>query len=54
MMQECPRCKSNLFIKSGIVNQRQRYKCKEYAYHYSVIQKSDTSAENQGNGAIAK
>jgi transposase len=51
-MQECPRCKSNTYIKSGEVNNRQRYKCKGCAYHYSVIQKSDTSKESQRRLAL--
>jgi len=51
-MQECPRCKSRKFIKSGIVKERQRYKCKECAYHYSVIQKSDTSKESERRLAL--
>ncbi len=51
-MQECPRCKSQNFIKSGVVKERQRYKCKECAYHYSVIQKSDTSKESERRLAL--
>ena len=51
-MQECPRCKSNAYIKSGTVNKRQRYKCKGCAYHYSVIQKSDTSNKPQRRLAL--
>jgi transposase-like protein len=51
-MQECPRCKSQQFIKSGIVKERQRYKCKECAYYYSVSQKSDTSNQSQRRLAL--
>ncbi len=51
-MQECPRCKSRHFIKSGIVKERQRYKCKECSYFYSVAQKSDTSKESQRRLAL--
>ncbi len=51
-MQECPRCKSQNFIKSGVVKERQRYKCKKCAYHYSVIQKSDTSKESERRLAL--
>lgn len=32
----CPNCGSNTFIKSGIVNDRQRYKCKSCGYYFSV------------------
>ena len=51
-MQECPRCKSQQFIKSGIVKERQRYKCKDCAYHYTVSQKSDTSNQSQRRLAL--
>ncbi len=52
MMLECPRCKSHKSIKSGIVKGRQRYKCKECAFHYSVAQRSDTSKESQRRLAL--
>lgn len=32
----CPNCNSDNFIKSGIVNKRQRYKCKSCGYFFSV------------------
>lgn len=32
----CPRCQSTLVVKAGIVNERQRYKCKSCGYYYSV------------------
>jgi len=51
-MQECPRCTSQKFIKSGVTQGRQRYKCKECAYHYSVVQKSDTSTDSQRKLAL--
>ena len=51
-MQECPRCKSQQFIKSGIVKERQRYKCKKCAYYYTVSQKSDTSNHSQRRLAL--
>lgn len=35
-MKTCPNCTSSSYIKSGIVNQRQRYKCKECNYYFSV------------------
>lgn len=43
---------SHNFIKSGVVKERQRYKRKECAYHYSVIQKSDTSKESERRLAL--
>ncbi|MFB0903347.1 MAG: helix-turn-helix domain-containing protein [Nonlabens sp.] len=34
--QICPNCNSDKNIKSGIVGNRQRYKCKECKYFFSV------------------
>ena len=38
-MKECPRCKSTNFRKDGIVKQKQRYFCKDCAYHFTVKQR---------------
>lgn len=35
-IQFCPSCNHDKSIKSGIVNQRQRYKCKKCNYNYTV------------------
>ncbi|TNE72186.1 IS1 family transposase [bacterium] len=35
----CPKCESEDFVKSGIVMERQRYRCKNCNYHYSVQKK---------------
>lgn len=32
----CPNCSSDSYVKSGIVNDRQRYKCKDCGYYFSV------------------
>lgn len=32
----CPNCSSENYVKSGIVNNRQRYKCKDCNYYFSV------------------
>lgn len=32
----CPKCENNAIIKSGIVNNRQRYQCKKCNYFFSV------------------
>lgn len=32
----CPNCGSDHYVKSGIINQRQRYKCKACNYFFSV------------------
>jgi transposase-like protein len=33
---KCPKCKSDKKIKDGVVKQKQRYKCKECAFRYTV------------------
>ena len=35
-MKLCPNCQSDRIIKSGIVNDRQRYKCKKCNYYFTV------------------
>jgi transposase-like protein len=32
----CPNCSSDQYVKSGIVNNRQRYKCKSCGYYFTV------------------
>ncbi|WP_036819629.1 terminase gpP N-terminus-related DNA-binding protein [Polaribacter sp. Hel1_85] len=32
----CPNCSSDRYIKSGIIKNRQRYKCKECSYFFTV------------------
>ncbi|NQW35831.1 MAG: IS1 family transposase [Flavobacteriales bacterium] len=32
----CPNCSSNTYVKSGIVKDRQRYKCKKCGYFFTV------------------
>ena len=32
----CPKCKSTEYVKNGIVNNRQRYKCKHCSLNYTV------------------
>lgn len=34
--ERCPNCNSDQFIKSGIINKRQRYKCKSCNYFFTV------------------
>ena len=36
----CPKCKSDQKIKTGIIKSRQRYKCKGCGYHFTVELKS--------------
>lgn len=35
-MKECPVCQSTSLIKSGVINGRQRYKCKQCKYFFTV------------------
>jgi transposase-like protein len=35
-MERCPNCKSTNFCKDGIVKQRQRYKCKNCNFRFTV------------------
>jgi hypothetical protein len=35
-LNSCPNCGSDNYIKSGIVSNRQRYKCKSCGYFFSV------------------
>ncbi len=41
----CPRCDSESVVKSGFVNNRQRYLCKDCSYYFSV-QKSGKRIDN--------
>ncbi len=38
---DCPKCRSSKFVKNGIAGGRQRYKCKNCGYNYTVKRKSD-------------
>lgn len=42
---DCPRCNSNQYHKAGTVKGKQRYKCKNCHYFYSVEKKS--TAQNK-------
>ena len=35
--KKCPNCQSPKYIKSGIVNNRQRFKCKDCNYYFTVF-----------------
>ncbi len=37
---QCPKCKSERFIKDGIVKGKQRHKCKTCNFRYTVVKKS--------------
>jgi len=32
----CPKCRSSQLTKSGVVKERQRYRCKDCGYHFTV------------------
>ena len=51
-MKECPKCSSDETVKSGKIRGKQRYKCKACNYHYTVIQKSDTSTASDRKLAL--
>ena len=51
-MRKCPKCSSESTVKSGKIRGKQRYKCKACNYHYTVIQKSDTSTESDRKLAL--
>ncbi len=48
----CPNCNSNTHIKSGIINNRQRYKCKICNYYFTVNKLGKKIGKNSklGNG----
>lgn len=37
---QCPKCESSKHVKDGIVKNKQRYKCKECSFRYTVLKKS--------------
>jgi transposase-like protein len=41
----CPKCGSQEYTKNGIVSGRQRYRCKQCQYNYTVTQKSNAITE---------
>ncbi len=51
-MLNCPRCSSADRVKTGVLNGRQRYKCKACRYLYTVAHKSDISTVAQRRLAV--
>ena len=35
----CPKCQSQQVIKSGVINERQRFRCKQCSYSFTVLKK---------------
>ena len=42
---DCPKCKSKQYVKNGIINDRQRYKCKKCSLNYTVEYKAGIKPE---------
>ena len=34
--RKCPKCANENIVKSGVINNRQRFKCKNCGYHFTV------------------
>lgn len=49
---ECSKCKSNNYRKDGIVKSKQRYRCKECNYRYTVMVKSTAKPEDMKRQAL--
>ena len=49
---DCPKCKSSNHKKNGIINGRQRYKCHDCGYNYSVELKSTAFPESVKKQAL--
>jgi transposase-like protein len=45
MAMDCPKCKSRHHVKDGIVRGKQRYRCKDCGYRYTVECKSDIKSQ---------
>lgn len=35
-VRKCPKCTNEKIVKSGVINNRQRFKCKSCGYHFTV------------------
>lgn len=50
--KSCPNCGSEHYIKSGIVNNRQRYKCKACSYFFTVFKEGKKIDDYYVNKAL--
>ena len=50
---KCIKCKSDKSVKNGIVSSRQRYKCNDCGYNYTVDHKSDVKSNETKRLALA-
>jgi len=48
----CPRCSSDKKVKSGIINSRQRYRCKDCNYNFTVEIKSTSKPKSMKKQAL--
>lgn len=51
-MINCPKCQQSNTIKAGKVKDKQRYKCRDCNYYYSVISKSGSGNKTQKRQAL--
>ena len=50
--KKCPNCTSSKYVKSGILNNRQRYKCKECGYNFTVFKDGKKISDYYVNKAL--
>ncbi|KAA6342012.1 hypothetical protein EZS27_010215 [termite gut metagenome] len=48
----CPKCTCNTSVKSGLIKGKQRYKCKECGYNYTVELKSTAKPQSMKKQAL--
>lgn len=51
-MNTCPSCASEFNVKSGIVKGRQRYRCKDCGYHFTVAKQGKSIDDYYVNKAL--
>lgn len=49
----CVKCNSEKLVKNGIVAKKQRYRCNDCGYNYTVSQKSDVKSNDTKKLALA-
>jgi len=48
----CPKCKSEERVKNGIIKGRQRYKCRDCSYNYTVEKRSGEYSDETKKNAL--
>jgi len=46
-MINCPKCTGNNYVKAGKIKERQRYKCKECNYYYTINNKGSDKEQRR-------